>query len=64
VTHGGLRFVDLPCRGQLFCNNSTGKGNIRWRALPLRIALTKYPIGLNSCSLQHIALACSETVLK
>jgi DNA-directed RNA polymerase subunit omega len=21
-THGGLRFVHLPCRGQLFCNNN------------------------------------------
>jgi hypothetical protein len=21
-----------PWRGQLFCNNSTGKGNIAWRA--------------------------------
>ena len=22
----------MPWRGQLFCNNNTGKGNIAWRA--------------------------------
>jgi DNA-directed RNA polymerase subunit omega len=27
VTNGGPRFVDLLRRGQLFCNNATGKGN-------------------------------------
>jgi hypothetical protein len=30
--YGGPRFVDLRWRGQLFCNNNTGKGNIAWRA--------------------------------
>ena len=32
MTNGSARFVDLPWRGQLFCNNNAGKGNIAWRA--------------------------------